>query len=121
MTFQPPPPSSSAEIAVDQVKRFSRTQDFDVPEFVVTRRDTSFPLTLRTRSRLAVHSVTLDYEEGKRIGLIVQGTVTRVYATIINVSILIKALSLLLLLLLLHVWSCNFAPVMLAVQLYSVY
>ena len=83
----PRPPSVSAEIDVDQVKRFSHTQDFDVPEFIVTRRDTSFPITLRTRSGLTVHSVTLDYEEGKKIDLEVEETSARVYATIINVRI----------------------------------
>ena len=81
------PPTVSAEIDVDQVKRLSHTQDFDVPEFIVTRRDTSFPITLRTRSGLTVHSVTLDYEEGKKIDLEVEDTSSRVYATIINVRI----------------------------------
>ena len=75
----------SAEIDVDQVKRFSHTQSFDVPEFIVTRRDTTFPITLRTRSKLNVQSVTLDYEEGKQVQLEVVDTSTRIYATIINV------------------------------------
>ena len=79
------PPSVSPEIDVDQVKRLSHTQDFDVPEFIVTRRDTSFPITLRTRSGLTVQSVTLEYEEGKKIDLEVEDTSTRVYATIVNV------------------------------------
>lgn len=81
------PPSVSAEIDVDQVKRLSHTQEFDVPEFIVTRRDTVFPITLRTRSGLTVHSVTLEYEEGKKIELEVEDTASRVYATIINVRI----------------------------------
>ena len=81
------PPSVSTEIDVDQVKRLSHTQDFDVPEFIVTRRDTSFPITLRTRSGLTVQSVTLDYEEGKKINLEVEDTSSRVYATIVTVRI----------------------------------
>lgn len=80
------PSSVSAEIDVDQVERFSHTQGFDVPEFLVTRRDTTFPITLRTGSRLTLHSVTLDYEEGKQIQLEVLDTSARVYATIIKVS-----------------------------------
>lgn len=79
------PPSVSAEIDVDQVKRLSNTQSFDVPEFVVTRRDTTFPITLKTRSGLSVQSVTLDYDEGKQIELEVVDTSSKVYATIINV------------------------------------
>lgn len=79
------PPSVSAEIDVDQVKRLSNTQSFDVPEFVVTRRDTTFPITLKTRSGLSVQSVTLDYDEGKQIELEVVDTSSKVYATIIKV------------------------------------
>lgn len=79
------PPSVSAEIDVDQVKRLSNTQSFDVPEFVVTRRDTTFPITLKTRSGLSVQSVTLDYDEGKQIELEVVDTSSKVYATVIKV------------------------------------
>ena len=75
----------SAEIDVDQVKRLSHTQSFDVPEFLITRRDTTFPITLRTRSKITVQSVTLDYEEGKQVQLEVVGTDAKVYATVIRV------------------------------------
>ena len=79
----------SAEIDVDQVKRLSHTQNFDVPEFIITRRDTTFPLTLRTRSKITVQSVTLDYEEGKQVQLEVVDTDTKVYATIIRVRYIV--------------------------------
>ena len=78
--------SITAEIDEDQVKRLSNTQSFDVGEYLVTRRDTSFPVTLRSQSKLTVKSVTLDYKEREQVELEVESTSTRVYATIINVS-----------------------------------
>ena len=69
------------------MKRLSNTQDFDVSEFLVTRRDTTFPITLRTRAGLEVQSVTLNYEEGKQVALEVVETSARIYATIVKVNL----------------------------------
>ena len=59
----------SAEIDIDKVKELSHTKEFDTDEFVVTRRDTVFPIQLKSYHKLKVNSATLVYEEGKEVTL----------------------------------------------------
>ena len=75
------------EIDEDQVKRLSHTQGYgDLDEFLVTRRDTTFPVNLKTRARLIVESATLNYNAQNKVSLKLGKQTTRVYGTSVEVS-----------------------------------
>lgn len=83
------PYTVSMEVDIDLIERLSHTQGFDIAEVVVTRRGTTFPVTLKTRSRLTIDSATLIYDEKKSVTLAVEKQTSRVYGTVVEVSYII--------------------------------
>ena len=79
------PYTISMEVDIDLIERHSHTQGFDVAEVVVTRRGTTFPVTLKTRSRLTIDSVSLVYDEKRNVAATVEKQTSRVYGTVVEV------------------------------------
>ena len=75
-----------AEVDVDLVKKLSHTEGFDADDLLVTRRDTTFPIQLKSRSLLTVKSATLVYEEGKEVDLGIGKIDSRIHGSSVQVS-----------------------------------
>lgn len=76
------PYTVSMEVDVDLIERLSHTHGFDVAEVVVTRRGTTFPVTLKTRSRLTIDSASLVYDPKRSVSLTVENQSSQVYGTV---------------------------------------
>ena len=57
------------EVDVDHIEALSHTQGYDVDEYLVTRRDTTFPVNLKTRAKLTVEDATLIYDKQNQVSL----------------------------------------------------
>ena len=83
------PYTVNMEVDVYRIQRLSHTQGFMVDDLVVTRRGTTIPVTLKTRSRLVIESAALEYDEEKSVALTVERQNSRVYGTVVEVSSLV--------------------------------
>ena len=84
------PHQIGVEVDVDLVQISSHTENFDLDGFLVTRRGTTFPIQLNTRSRLTITSATLVYEEGKEVALTVVKLDHGILSSTLEVSCIIN-------------------------------
>ena len=105
------------EVDVDLVQISSHTEDFDSDDFLVTRRGTTFPIQLNTRSRLTITSATLVYEEGKEVALTVVKLDHGILSSTLEVSCIIMIVMVMVIGLLaiasqqMHYVVCNYSNV----------
>ena len=81
------PNSVRVEVDVDQVERLSHTQGFDADEYLVTRRDTEFPLTLHSNSQPRVEEAKLVHASGSEIALKLGDQNVRRSGTVVKLTV----------------------------------
>lgn len=81
------PNSVRVEVDVDQVERLSHTQGFDSDEYLITRRDTEFPLTLHSNSQPRVEEAKLVHASGSEIALKLGDQNVRRSGTVVKLTV----------------------------------
>ncbi len=79
------PYTVSMDVDIDRIEKLSHTQGLSANKLLVTRRDTRFPVMVKTRSQLVIESATLIYDESKGVPLTVESQISRVYGTVLEV------------------------------------
>lgn len=83
------PYSVSMDVDIDRIEKLSHTQGLSANKLLVTRRDTKFPVIVKTRSRLVIESAALVYNESKSVPLTVESQINRVYGTVLEVRLIV--------------------------------
>ena len=81
------PNTVRADVDVDHIQKLCHADEYDVDEFLVTRRGTEFPLTLHTQTHLTVEKATIAHESGNEIAVTVGKQRTRRTGTVVNLTI----------------------------------